>query len=74
MKYTMQTESGAVYAIDEEALTWRRVGTVPVHGLERNEGKLTDEVDAIIGQRARIWDAEVGPITTTRVVRLELTA
>jgi hypothetical protein len=78
MKYTMQTQSGAVYHIDEEALTWRRVGTVPIIGLSHDateyEGKLSFPTKPFLGERHVIWDKEVGQITTTKVVRLELTA
>jgi hypothetical protein len=73
MKYTMQTESGAVYAIDEDARTWRRVGKVPIYGLDRSEGEIDAPIEPRIGQRTRIWDRKIGAITTTRVVRLEVT-
>jgi hypothetical protein len=78
MKYTMQTQSGAVYHIDEKAMTWRRVGTVPIIGLSHDateyEGKLAYLHFPVLGERCILYDSVVGPITTTRVVRLELTS
>ena len=74
MRYTMQTQSGAVYAIDEDAKTWRRVGAVSIYGLDRDRGTFDDYPEPRLGRRCHIWDSEVGEITTTQVVRLEKTS
>lgn len=72
MKFRMQTLSGAIYAIDNDKLTWTRVGRIPILGLETDHGKLAEPLIPILGEGAVFIDRRAGPIHTTRVERLEL--
>ena len=81
-KVKMQTESGAIYTLDREAMTARRVGTVDIRGVPPDEDganllTLTAWPDLRIGERAFIEVSDsrgFDYITTTRIVRLELVA
>lgn len=64
--------SGAVYGIDMDALTWERVGRVPIVGTDRNSGRLSFKPTLSIGATVLLQDTLLGPIRTTPVVLLEV--
>jgi hypothetical protein len=51
MKFRVHTQSGSAYVIDNDNLTYKRIGSVPLRGLQMpDEGTLAGPAVIIMGQ------------------------